>query len=524
MRTLKLVSTALFLLTVASVPAFAQLLGGGTDPVPTRVGESFVKSIGLSAYFNSYLYKFNNGDLRSTDNTSIQTVEISDDNLFIGYLELGAMLKAQLVNDIEFFVDVYRVGYWGNDSPEYTSANPIYFRQLYFALPLFEGLDFKVGRFRYSMNNDRAHNNYVLTDLIDAILIKFHPIQEFGIDFFGDLFSMNAPIDAVYELRAHRHSDVTRYFEGDVNIIRFAFMPYITPVKEEAFLLTLKPYAMFSRVGAIGKKDGTQGGNEITSAGATGNNADNDWLLMAGLTAYTKVEIFSAYIEFGYSLGKDRRGPGIPDVDISGFMIHGSLSLDIGDFASITAGGLYASGASTDENGDYKNYGYVSFKADKVGGFLYRDYYGAYPYGILGTRGIQVDPAEAAKRSPMAAATLKASIDNLDFKTFSKGRDGIDLDLEFWAYFDTSSTGADFSGANYTLAADRYDQKRFGEFMGWELDLRIAWSVSDDLLTVGAEAGMFVPGKFFAFPVANIRSPFGNDTFYGLTVFSSLRF
>jgi hypothetical protein len=475
--------------------------------------DGFLTDIRIGAYFNNYLYKYNNGDLRATDNTSIQTVEITDDNIFIGYLELGAKLEADLLNGIQFFLDVYRVGYWGNDSPEYVTPSPIYFRELYFTAPVFDFLTASVGRFRYAMySEDRLHNNYVLTDLIDAVLLQAD-MGMFGVDFIVDLFSMNSPIDSVYELRAPRHRNTTRYFDGDVNIIRFSLIPNITPIEDENMRINVKPYAMFSRIGAVGKADGTMGGHEQTIAGSTGNHADNDWLFMTGLTTYAQIEDFSAYLEFGYAMGKDRKGPGIPDVDFSGIMIHGSLAYNIKDLFSVTLAGLYTSGAKTDADGNYTNYGYVSFKADKIGGFLFRDYYGMYPYSILDSRGISVEPTDAARRSPMAGVMLRGGF---------HGAKPLDINFEFWTYFDTSTSGADFN--SHTLAADKFDQRRFGEFMGWELNLKFAWTVNNDMLKIGVDTGVFVPGKFYSFPVASIMAPFGNDTFYGISVFSSLRF
>ena len=514
MRTTKLVLAMLALLVVFSGVLSAQILW--KPEASDSEGNSFVKSIQLGAYFNNYLYKYNDGDLRATDNTSIQTVEITDDNIFIGYLELGGKMKAELAKDINFYLDVYRVGYWGNDSPEYTSAPPIYFRELFFNAPIFEFLTATVGRFRYSLNPApyTVHHNYVMTDLIDAVLLSGIFAKEFRIDVFADLFSMNAPIDSVYELRASRHSSVTKYFDGDVNIIRFAFIPQIKPLDDGKNRIDLRPYAMFSRIGATGSPGDNHGGNELTDAGAIGNHADNDWLFMAGLSTYTKIEGFSAAIEFGFSMGKDRRGPGIPDVDFSGIMAHASLAYEMPDVFGITLAGIYASGAETDKEGHYTNYGYMSFKADKIGGFLFRDYYGVYPYGILGTRGLSIEPTEAAKRSPMAGGMFRGSIEALN---------PVSIDIEFWAYLDTSTSGADFEKP-WLLAPDKFDQKRFGEFMGWELDVRIAWSIANNLLSVGVDAGLFVPGKFFAYQVASLKSPFGNDKFYGLTVFSALRF
>ena len=111
-----------------------------------------MRSTAWSVYFNNYLYRFSNGDLRKTDNTSIQTVENTDDEFFIGYLELGAIFEAKLSNGINFYVDLYRVGFWGNDSPEYVAANPLYIRTLNFSLGLFEGASLVVGRQRYSVN------------------------------------------------------------------------------------------------------------------------------------------------------------------------------------------------------------------------------------------------------------------------------------------------------------------------------------------------------------------------------------
>jgi len=500
------------------------------DPDDFTPGVSLARSASIldafkpsvSLYFDNQLFLFNNGDLRSIDDTSTQTLEQTDDKVFIGYLEVGGIIDVTIKEALRFYFDVYRVGFWGDDSAEYVAANPIYFRHVFFSVPLFDGLDVSVGRFRYSMNPDRQHYNYVLTDIVDAVLLKIgKKDQFFGIDLMGDLFSMNAPTSAVYELHAHRHDNVAENFDGDVNIMRLALMLKFNLLNEENTKLTLRPYSMFSRIGATGRSDGSSGGNQQTAGGALGNNADNDWLLVSGVTAYTRLNDFSAYLEFAYSLGKDRTAAGLPDIDISGFMLHLSLAYAFGDMGGATLAAVYASGAKTDANGDYTSYGHVSFKGDKVGGWLFRDYYGVYPYTILGVNGITIDPTEAAKRSPMAAATVRFHLDSIDPFAFKKVDHGLDVELEFWAFMDTSKSGADF-GSN-TLPIDRYDQRRFGQFMGWELDLNFAYPLFEDLVKLGVRGAMFVPGKFYAHPVIDERSPSGNSTFFGLMVYTSLR-
>ncbi|MDR2735139.1 MAG: hypothetical protein LBC99_11020 [Spirochaetota bacterium] len=507
MRTAKLV-VCVFLAVCVSGTLFASLFSEFKPEV--------------SAYFNNYIYGFNNGDLRSLDETSMSAVEATDDKLFLGYLEVGGTLDVTVVKNIRFYFDVYRVGFWGNDSPEYVAANPIYFRHVFFSLPLVGDLSATVGRFTYALNTDRTHHNYVLSDIVDAVLLRYGKEESvFGIDLFADLFSMNAPIDAVYELHASRHDNVTHGFNGDVNIIRFVLAPVLRPVYNEDTKIIFKPFAMFSRVGATGKPDGSMGGNNQTIAGASGNYADNDWLGLGGLTIYARMGGFSAYLEFAYSMGKDRTQDLLPDVDISGFMGHASLAYNFGDVGAVTLGAVFSKGAETDLEGNYTSYGHVGFKADKAGGWLFRDYYGVYPYTILGARGITIEPTEAAKRSPMAAATLRLDIDSFDPIKFQKAEDGIDITVEFWAFVDTSTSNADFTSDS--LGVDKFDQRRFGQFMGWELDVGLAYSVYHNLLTVGVNGAIFVPGKFFTHPVTDTRSPSGNSTFFGVQVYTALR-
>jgi len=508
MRTAKL-ALCVFLAVSVSGTLFASLLGEFKPDV--------------SVYFNNYLYGFNNGDLRELDETSLQSVETTDDKLFLGYLEVGGTFDVTVKSNIRFYFDVYRVGFWGNDSPEYVAPNPIYFRHVFFSLSLFDGFDATVGRFTYSMNTDRAHHNYVLTDIVDAVLLHFGKEDSFfGIDFLADLFSMNAPITAVYELHAERHDSVTKYFNGDVNIIRFSLAPILRPVYTEDTKVIFRPYALFSRVGAVGKTDGSMGGAQQTTGGATGNRADNDWLLVAGATAYARMGAISFYAEFAYSMGKDRTEELLPNIDISGFMGHASVAYNLKDFGIFTIAGLYSSGAKTDIDGNYTSYGHVGFKADKAGGWLFRDYYGVYPYTILGARGITIEPTEAAKRSPMAAATARIDIQGFDPINFRKAENGIDISVEFWLFADTSTTGiTDFDAPS--LTADKLDQKRFGEFMGWELDVGLAYSIYNNLLTVGVTGAIFKPGKFFEAPAVDVRSPGGKNTFFGVQVYTALK-
>jgi hypothetical protein len=484
------------------------------------------------------------------------TVQFSDDEMFLGYYKLGVKFKAVLYKDFQFYFDIYNSGYWGNDSSEYEAqGNTLFLNSAYFLAPIYNknGIEFfaTLGRQRYKISGTekssieigpegmssgrglyRFHRHFIMDDTIDALVLYFGN-RKIGltIDAFVDLYSLNSPGDSFYSMRADRHALTVQFFEGDVNVIRAALAPaYTLNSKGPLDLMKFKIFSSYAHIGAVGVGTNTSGGYEQSNAGTSSNKPDGDWMLVNSASLYLKfLKRLSLYFEFAHSYGKDYKNSVTPDVTINGFMVHPSLEFDIYDWLKIGAAGIWVQGSTTDKNGNYKNYGFVSMKGSKIGGFLFSDYYGNYPYAVVDYYGIWYDGYKTIRRAPMGSANLALVIENLNLKTLKKGEEGLNLILEGWLYFDTSTTGADFT--NTSLPAWVFDQKRLPKegsndaaFMGFETDLMISYTFFKGLLEVGTKCGVFVPWTYFDYPVSDQAAPAGGDVFWGIEIFSKVRF
>ena len=534
--------SALFIITAALFLNAASISAQeGETPKEIKTGAtnaSVLKSLTFAAYLRNNFYFFVNGDLKNTDSSSYATVEYSDDAVFIGFSEIGVSAKAEILEYITLAVDVSRPGYWGNDSMTTGSKyNAFYLWTLYSKFDISKailnissiGLDLTIGRMPVAIIDTEDHNNYVLDDTLDAFRVDFLAKDAgIGASVFFDFFSLNSPTDDIYSLKSPRHDYTVPYFDGDVNIFKMGIMPYwkMTGAADD-FIKTLlaSPYFLFVRVGATGDSTYDMGGYEISKVGTEGNYADNDWLMIAGLDVLFDTKVVSVLFEGAYSFGIDRKSADKPNVDISGLLLHGSVMVpfkEMGmDWFKFAADVVFTSGASTDKYGNYLNYGFVSMKGDKIGGYIYNKYYGVYPSAYVNYSGIDFDPIVAKHKAPIFSASAKLKIENLDLSGQAPGKQGLNAGIEGWFYMDTSTTSMD---TNMTLPPDVYDQIRLGRLMGIEIDWSVSYVFSQGVFEIGFEGGLFLPGAFYAYYSSLKDAPFGNQPAFGCDLFTELEF
>ncbi|OHD54859.1 MAG: hypothetical protein A2Y33_15905 [Spirochaetes bacterium GWF1_51_8] len=502
--------------------------------VKATTNESPLKSLKLKAYLMNKFYKMGNGDLMNTDGSSYATVEDTDDEFFLGFSEIGVSAEVQVLDYIFIEAEISRPGYWGNDSLTTGSPyNAFYVWTLYSKFDIAQAvfntkamaLDFIIGRQPVAIVESEVHNNYVLDDTLDAFLLNFE-MKDMGIGaaLFLDFFSLNSPNGDIYTLKSPRHDYTVPYFNGDVNIFKAGLVPYwkMTGSAADAVkTLAVSPYFLFSRVGATGDGTYNMGGYERSRIGTEGNFADNDWLMIAGADILFEMDGVSLFFEGAYSFGIDRKSTDKPNVDISGVMLHFSGEADILEWLNFGAEFVYSSGATTDKYGNYLNYGFVSMKGDKVGGYIFRNYYGIYPSAYVNYSGIDFNPIEAKHKAPIMAASAKLGIENLDLSGVAPGKQGLNASIEGWFYMDTSATSMD---TNIILPANIYDELRLGRMMGIEIDLAVSYVFSQGVFEVGLEGGMFIPGPFYAYYASLEEAPYGNQPAYGVDLFTSLEF
>jgi hypothetical protein len=497
-----------------------------------------LKSLTFSAYLKNSFYFFANGDLKLTDSSSYATVEYSDDAVFVGFSEIGVSAKAEILDYIALEVEVSRPGYWGNDSLTTGSKYSAFY--LWTLLSRFDiakailnssavGLDLTIGRQPVSIIDSDDHNGYVLDDYLDAFRVDFLMKDSgIGASVFFDFFSLNSPASDIYTLKTPRHDYTVPYFDGDVNIFKMGIMPYwkMTGGADD-FIKTLlaSPYFLFARVGATGESTYNMGGYERSKIGTEGNFADNDWVMIAGLNVLFDTKAVSVLLEGAYSFGIDRKSTDKPNVDISGILLHGSVIVPFKEMGmewfKFAADVVYTSGASTDKYGNYLNYGFVSMKGDKIGGYIYSKYYGVYPSAYINYSGIDFNPIVAKHKAPIFSASAKLEIENLDLSGKAPGKQGLNASVEGWFYMDTSSTSMD---TNMALPPDVFDQMRLGRLMGFEIDWSVSYVFSQGVFKIGLEGGIFLPGAFYAYYASIKDAPYGNQPAFGCDLFTELEF
>lgn len=488
-------------------------------------GTNFVKDIRINAYLNSSFYYFNNGDLKPLDSRSIATVENTDDAVGVMYSRVGVELSMNAYDTIDIYLNAYKPFFWGNDSAEYNSEdNSLLIKEanvniMIYGYEKISYLDLKIGRQFYSINTTKF-KNFVFKDIIDAVVLRFG-YNIFGFEAGFDFFSMNSPVENVYILKDDRHPYTVRYFNGDVNTYKL-FATVSLGISNNSIKDSLnKAYFIFTRIGAMGETP-NQGGWEISRAGAEGNFADNDFALVGGVSSYFDLDLVSFLVEFALSYGVDRKYRIFPNVETFGFLAYLGVEFALGVFKA-GLDGVYVSGATTDTNGNYINYGFISMKGDRVGGLLFSKYYGNYPSAVVNYQGIVFKPFELHRSSPTAMGSIKVGVEDLNILSFSKDQNGNGLSLtaEFYAYHDTSQSSANLSVSG--LRIDVYDQKRFGKFMATELNIVGKYKFYNGNLETGANFGWLLPFEFYSIPVSIPKAPYGLYDFIGLEAFFSAK-
>lgn len=482
-----------------------------------------ITNLAISTYLNNSFYYFNNGDLRELDNSSIDTVENTDDAVGILYSKVGFKMSLTAFNSINLYIDAYKPFFWGNDSAEYNSrGNSIFLREIFSKIEIIKenniNLFTKIGRQEFSLSRNEF-KNFVFRDIVDAILICFN-YDIIGFDLGIDFFSMNTPTENIYAIKGDRHPYTVKYFDGDVNIYKTFTSLSLTFSNNIIKENKTKIYTIFSRIGAVGENV-NQGGWELSKGGTEGNFADNDFVLIGGLNSYINLQLLSIYFDGAISYGIDRKHREFPKVNILGFLTHLGLGLYYEIF-EIKLEGAYVSGAEANTNGDYINYGFVSAKGDRVGGLLFSSYYGNYPSSIINYSGITFKPFDTQRYSPTAFLSIKLGIIDLDLNKLSKEpNNGISIIGEFHTYLDTSTTLANLNSTD--LRPEVYNQKRFGELLGIETDLTLKYKFFNETVEMGGTIGIFIPFDFFLIPVSIPKAPYGISNFVGTQIFFNIK-
>ncbi len=444
-----------------------------------------------------------NADLRKIDETSYKTVQHTDDFFYLLYANIN--LNYLFKNNIfSLYTKITKPFFFGNDDAT-KNSQPLSIENIFVDISIIKDLTLRTGRYKFRTFEDETIPDYVYSDTIDSLSLLY-TTDFIKLIALVDFFGLNSP-NYAYDVKINKEKNI-QYFNGNVNIIKSGLLTSLNTRFENDWisLLSITPYLFYSSIGAVNSELNKIGGNEKTLKGTLGNFADGDYLISGGINSYISSSFYRVGIQFAYSYGKDFKNPYTPDVEISGFLISSYLKLLWQNFY-LDLLSLYSEGGTLDQNGNWQNYGFVSMKGDKIGGYIFQNIYGIYPSGIVDYDGINFLPFERSRRAPMISLKAGIGIDKIRIINFDTNTLFFNLYLDSWFHFDNNFSKIDFSSIDST-SFEHF--KRLSKFMGIENDLRISIQI-DNQLELSTFGGILWSYDFFwKYPLTS-DSPLGTD-------------
>ena len=491
---------------------------------------------------------FNNTDLRQLDESTVATIQNTDDKQTFAFSRFYVNMFFPLTDDLYFRFDLFKNGFWGHDQLAGSSSNnsssstpvgadPFNFGELYLHYIIWKNQsnDFsvKIGRQFFEIGGETY--DFFIKDYIDAVTFAYanSTIGGFRLMAF-DAFQLGAdPTTHANYVRYFSHdSQRVRFFDGDVNVLRMGLvydsrnlLNWKGPLS--GTMLQNKLYAFGARYGAVAK-----GGSDRSNLGASGNFADNDYNFMFGtrllFTLLKSRYIFKTYADFAVSTGIDRRLPTAAnenqDVDTNGYGFGGGASLELPRVVPLldldmNADGFYASGSKYDQYGAQTSHGFTSFKGSRAGGLIMSKYYGIRPSSFTDSGGFADFAHDYERKAPTAIGHV-----GVGTTLWQRLRFGLD----YWLAVDTGSsvlyTQARANGTTSSITSTvTKAQDRLGKMLGQEINFSIDFAVNK-YWTLYFRTGLFLPGAFYSTPGIVTDTPYGTDNAMGVQLGSKLVF
>ncbi|HNL09094.1 MAG TPA: alginate export family protein [Turneriella sp.] len=491
---------------------------------------------------------FNNTDLRRLDESTVATIQNTDDKMTLAFSRFYVNMFFPLTDDLYFRVDIFKNGFWGHDQLGGSSSNnsssstpvgadPFNFGELHLHYVIFKNdrhdLSLKIGRQFFEIGGEVY--DYFLKDYLDAVTFNYASSRLGGFRIMAfDAFQLGADptLHANYVRFFSHDNQRVRYFDGDTNVLRAGFvwdsrnlLNWKGPLTGD--LLQNKIYAFGARYGAV-----SRGGSDRSNLGASGNFADNDYNMMFGtrflFNLPRKRYIIKTFADAAVSTGIDRRLPTAAnesqDVDTNGYAFGGGGSFELPRVIpsldlDLNADGMYVSGSKYNENGIQTSHGFTSFKGSRLGGIIMSRFYGVRPSSYTDSAGISDFPHDYERKAATAFAHL-----GVGTTLWQKLRFGLD----YWLAVDTGSSalyaqaranGTTSSITSVVLKA----QDRLGKVLGHEVNFSADFAVNR-YWTLYFRAGVFLPGNFYSTPGVITDTPFGTDNAMGVQLGSKLIF
>ena len=508
-------------------------------------------------FWTSFNY-FNNGDLRTLNETTETDVERTDDKLRFALsgaeLDMFIPINARL----DFRVDLWKTGFWGHDQlsgrdnnndprDTYSGSNTVNFGLVNMNVHFFKNptrdkkLDFTVGRQDFRIGGNVAED-FFQRDTIDGLVLRgaWKPFGRLDVMLF-DWYSSGANNEDVYFVTYISHdNEKVHGFDGNVNTFRSGYV-YTYPLIGDSELggthLEGRIFYYLAKYAA-----GNDGGSDLSNQGVSGNFADRDYAVMrgarisAGWRDYLKISATKAE-----SFGIDRRKPANliynQDIDTNGkaYDVELIVQYDLANLIKFRVKPAFVGSFFHADGGRYyidsKQYshGFVSFKGDRMGGIIHALNYGNHPSAFTDDDGIDDFPFERRRRTgtDVTRAGIRVTL-----------WEQLTIRADAWWMRDTNANDlladqTDTVAQNATIGAAQpvYQaqtsalaaQRRFGADLGREVNLGIDWKIYknwDFWFTVG----WFDPGRYFATTGLVQHAPEGPARAFGVQMGTSFYF
>jgi hypothetical protein len=478
---------------------------------------------------------FNNRDLRALDETTDQSVILSDDRTTFGHSDAIAFVSYRPSASIQFNLQAKYDILWRDDSlgRRADSAGTLNLFQINFDYDFVRTDDIhistRIGRQPFRIGG--VPRDYVLEGTLDALSLtvdayRYGALRILAADLFG---GNNLP---VVGYQFYRDGSETIFgLRGETNTFRHGAI-YEIDGADTNVPITAKAYYFFTSYGGGPIEES---GADLTFGGAFGNFRDRDYSHLYGARLRASANLGSrstltTWAEYSGSSGIDRKPEFFYDVDLGGSFYGGGVTLDVHTPVGIdpfvglevyrTTGATFASDGVEFERG------YVGGRGARIGSLAIGRMASWRNSAVMDSFGIDYTPHDISR----AAGT--------HFLHASAGltvRNQFQVLLDWWTYTDSSTSLVDFADIDnlrepgFGLSREEIlAQRRLGRHLGQEFNLELRQTF-DQHLALYTTGGLFLPGSYYDIEVSQLAgrrqtSLGGGATFYTWRFGGEVRF
>lgn len=451
---------------------------------------------------------FDNADLAALDESNNDAIQDTDDRTTFGRTFVAITGEASPIEQVTLDLTLDAYASWGSAAADSTVGLGAASAQI----DVIDTDDFRLGvragRQRFGIGG--ASRDYFLNGMVDGFTMEAEVVDILTLRVLAfDLFYPQERPELGGDVLFQRpQGEVPRGQRGETNTYRTGFV--LQTVDQLVEGLDIRAFFFHATVGGSTRENGT--GSDISEGGLIGNFRDRDYQrLFGGRVGYSAGVLeddaltIGGFAEFGRSSGIDRRESTGIDIDTSGnaYGLGLSVEYDAGDARIGFFGDWHRmDGAQYSVNGLEFQRGFVSMFGDRIGGLASASIAQMRPSASLSRYGVLHNPDDVDRNAGTDFTHLE----------LVGGYQGFELSVGFWMFADTRSSSfnqatlADIEPPPEHSREEFAAQRRAGLSLGQELDIRATQSVAD-FASLFLRGGIFMPGDYYAVPVARSVTP-----------------